>query len=152
MRDHKRISVSILSIVILLSLFMPWMTVTCEGQEIATLSGVNAIVGAEIEGEETGNIWEVAIVAVLALVGLAGIVLPLAVRVVISAGGLASLVFMFIRLRMEIADVGQGAGLTFEFGFWVALLAFLLIGASQFLPLKRDNPATTTPGTREGDG
>ena len=133
-----------LSIVILLSLFLPWVTVSCAGVDVATLSGMNAAVGANIEGEETGTTIEVIIVAILALVGLTSVVLPLAVRVVVSGVGLATLIFMFIRLKAEVADAGQGLGISFEIGYWLALVAFLAIGVLQFLSLGGNRGAASS--------
>ena len=70
MKNPKKAGVSILSILILMTMFMPWMTISCEGVEVATLSGLNAATGTAVEGEELSASIEVILVIVIALVGL----------------------------------------------------------------------------------
>lgn len=143
LKDWKRSGSSILSLIVLLSLFMPWITLTAPGLDV-TFSGMNAaVVDRRIEA--------IAVV-IFAVVGLASLVLPLAVRVLIGAGGLVSMVIFSARLLMGIADAQDqtdwSLGVNFEFGFGLTLLAFLIIAALQFLPLGNNHDRTrySSPG------
>ena len=138
MKNPKKAGVSVLSLLVLMTMLMPWMTISCEGVEVATLNGVNTAMGTTIEGEELNPSLEVILVILLALFGLAGVVLARWLSVGISVLAVLSLVFFFFRVAAEAADT-PGLEVSFRMGYWLCLLFSALIGILQFLPLEGFN-------------
>lgn len=129
---------------VLLCSFLPFVSVTCQGQRLATLTGIQLVSGTTIH-EPTGfdagsgkahrmNPEPLVIAAYgLALIGL---LICLAhdtdqSRTVAAIAGLGSVCLLIARARIDsqAAEAGfatSGLSLEYESGFWIPLLLFCL--------------------------
>ena len=123
-------------LITLVTFLMPWLSITCSDEKLVTISGVETLTGVDIEGEEQGGIVESYVVLIAALAGLACVFLPRLARTLISAGGIAALIVMQIRLRAAISSENlPDLGIQFELGYWLALVMFLAVVLLQYVPL-----------------
>ena len=127
----------------LLCFFLPFLTVTCQGQEVATLTGVQLVTGTDIQQQtplgpsqkQHVDNEPLALVAVLCAVAGAGIGFLRDRRAGIASAvagiaGAVSLWMMKSKFEERILSQGNRA-LAVEFGngFYLALV-FLLVGAA----------------------
>jgi hypothetical protein len=124
-----------------LCFFLPFVTVSCGGAKVFTLSGRQLATGTSIEmaqafgAPHTETIKPNPFAAIAGLCAIVGIVLSLAGTRLATAGavsgaaGAASLVIMASRMTNEIQKATQGMGsVNEEFGFTVTIV--LLIAAA----------------------
>ena len=119
---------TVLSLAVLASFLMPWVSLSCGGVELASVSPVDVIMDADLEapdefrefGGNAGSASElvdespdgyadvpmyVAIAGIAALVGLAARFLPVIARIVVPAIGVGSLALFYIRLGMMESEM-----------------------------------------------
>lgn len=149
-------------LLVIIFFFLPWMSVSCFGDEVFTASGMDLVGITEIDDlpPEVGDgdygigdalTSEAALLYVAALLALAGAALfflpdrPGAyIRAGIAGAGLLSLLaFVFLTLSSAASELGVGIGelgdvgieISWKFGFWLALLAYAAAIVLQFVPL-----------------
>lgn len=122
-------------VIALACFIMPFMSLSCQGSKLVTLTGVHLVTGSEMKDPVSGEAKNIppeprAIVACLAL--CAGTVLALqrsgkvyAVAVVPAAIFILAMLVMKTRLDAEITKQAAGLPISIEYGraYWVALLA-----------------------------
>ena len=139
---------------VLLSFFLPWMSVYADGELEFAMSGKDGIFDQsirEIRGYETGDMFFVSATAVLALIGL--IVSPAIggrwgrfVRAIIGVFGMVAMGLVYLSLLSFVDDVmNGGAGIAVQGGggCWLAFLGFFAVLVLQSVPMPF--PETQTP-------
>jgi hypothetical protein len=129
--------------------FLPFTHISCQGEKIATLTGVQLVTGTTIEPPEMfGNKREarqldpeaLAILAFLCTFGGAALSLLRGKNGVLASAitgclGLISLLFLKAKIDNEVLREGEGAlRVEYGIGLWLALLLFIAaIGFNVFL-------------------
>lgn len=131
-----------LSLLILVMFLLPWFAITCAGQEIITVTGIDMVTGFEYEIPEMA---ERASPEVLAIVVFSIGIIAVGAYFIrgkdgrIIRGVLATLGFIFLLvLKFKIDDIigkaGQGLFQTsYLFAFWVTLISFITVAILNFL-------------------
>ena len=170
----RGLSGSALFLLVILFFFLPWMSISCFGEEMVTVSGAD-IMGItqvdDIPSDVTGDDYGIGdalgseaallyLAALLAIVGAALFFLPdrqgSYTRAGIAGAGLACIIaFVFLSLSSVASEMGvgigeleeAGVGISWELGLWLSLLAFVAAIAVQFIPLPgRDRPEQPSNG------
>ena len=158
----RGLSSSAVFLLVLLFFFLPWMSVSCFGEELVTVSGIDIMgitkvddIPSEIAdddygiGDALGS--EAALLYIAALLAIAGgalFFLPEGqgryIRAGLAGAGLVCiLAFLFLTLSSIASELGVGIGeleeagikIGWEFGLWLSLLALVAAAAVQFVPL-----------------
>ena len=158
----RGLSGSAMFLLVLVFFFLPWMSISCFGEEVLTASGADVMGITQIDdipsdvadgdygiGDALGS--EAALLFVAALLAIAGGVLFFLperrgsyIRAgVAGAGILCILAFVFLTLSSIASEMGVGIGeledagivVSWKFGLWLALLGFIVAAALQFVPM-----------------
>ena len=158
----RGLSGSALFLLVLVFFFLPWMSVSCFGDEVLTASGADVMGITRIDdipsdvadgdygiGDALGS--EAVLLYVAALLAIAGGVLFFLpekrgsyIRAgVAGAGLLCILAFVFLTLSSIASEMGVGIGeledagivVSWKFGLWLSLLGFIAAAALQFVPM-----------------
>jgi hypothetical protein len=142
-------------LVIGLCFFLPFVSVSCNGQDLATMSGVQLVTGAEVEiapelveelnnsfgveeGEEVPNETEEADPSIWAIIALAAAVLGVVVgfatkrraRTLASLAaallGLVGLIGLRFDLQVDV-EGAEGISIRYRLGYWIAALLFAVL-------------------------
>ena len=179
----RGLSSSAVFLLALLFFFLPWMTISCFDEELVTVSGTDIMgitkvddVPAEIADDDYGIAdalgSEAALLyaaALLVIVGGSVFFLPERRGSYIRAGlagvGLLCLLaYVFLTLSSAASDLGvgigelgeAGLGIGWKAGFWLSLLALVVVTVLQFIPMPfADEPAEDGRRARDanaGDG
>ena len=149
-------------LIVIVFFFLPWMSVSCFGDDVFTASGTDIMGITQIDDlpSEVGDgdygvsdalTSEAVLLYVAALLALAGAALfflpdrPGAyIRAGIAGAGILSLLaFVFLTLSSAASELGVGIGelgdagieISWKFGSWLALLAYVAAVVLQFVPL-----------------
>ena len=162
----RGLSGSAMFLLVLVFFFLPWMSVSCFGDEVLTASGADVMGITRIDdipsdvadgdygiGDALGS--EAALLYVAALLTIAGSILFFLpekrggyIRAsVAGAGILCILAFVFLTLSSLASEMGVGIGeledagivVSWKFGLWLTLLGFIAAAASQFVPMPSAN-------------
>ncbi len=122
--------------------FLPWVSVSCQNQKVATFSGTDLVRGTIVKvPDEQGNIKEerkgaepLAILALLSALAGLGLSFLKDKRGVIGSGvaGALGIVFLFLlksKLENDAMNVGSGllnVHVHYEIGFYLTMLLFLI--------------------------
>lgn len=152
-RSKRFLTRSLLGAVLVFFL-MPFLTLTCGGQPLITMNGVNLATGRTLESKNpfSGNVQRREIqpepmVALAALAAVAALVLAFlaeggSIRTgSMVASGLCALFLLATKFKVDGDVVKQGEGMVqaqWEFGFWLALIAAIAATVLYFIP----DPAT----------
>lgn len=125
---NKKISLSLL-ILILITFILPFITISCQNQEVASLNGLQLAVGKTIE--EGAKIPANPFIILVLVLTIAGIVYCFKMNkinsLVVAGIGGANLVLLFIFkssfTKGFMKETGGTLELSFKFGFWAAVLA-----------------------------
>ena len=158
----RGISGSVVFLLVLLFFFLPWMTISCFNEELVTLSGTDIMGITRVDdipsgvaeddygiGDALGS--EAALLYVAALLAIAGgalFFLPEGqgryVRAGLAGAGLICiLAFVFLTLASTASELGvgigelgeAGVGIGWKIGFWLSLLALVVVIVLQFIPM-----------------
>ena len=158
----RGMSGSAVFLLVLVFFFLPWMSVSCFGDEVLTASGADVMGITRIDdipsdvadgdygiGDALGS--EAALLYVAALLAIAGgalFFLPERrgsyIRAGIAGAGLLCiLAFVFLTLLSIASEMGVGIGeledagivVSWKFGLWLSLLGFIAAAALQFVPM-----------------
>lgn len=149
----RRSIIPLLFAVVIIFFFFNFFTVSCSGQEVGSLTGINLVTGTEFKyrdmfsGRETkgekipSNAW--AIIAFgAAIVGLGAFLIKQKRDALIGTGagaiGFGSLLILQFVINNAIEKESEG-GLqaNFEFAYWGALIAMGIAGFISYLRMKR---------------
>ena len=149
-------------LIVIIFFFLPWMSVSCFGDDVFTASGTDIMgitqindlpseVGDGDYGVSDALTSEAALlylVVLLAVVGAALFFLPdrpgAYIRAGIAGAGILSLLaFVFLTLSSAASELGVGIGelgdagieISWKFGFWLALIGYIAAIVLQFVPL-----------------
>ena len=128
------------ALIILLFFFLPWATVSCSEQEVATLSGYDLSVGTDIDlgvGTEEVDPDLIIFVVPLAAVAVIGLVilsttgllrpsLASAGQIAAASMGLMVLAFKWLDARSQSAEF-DFVSVSIEIGVWVTVISFMAI-------------------------
>ena len=170
----RGLSGSALFLLVILFFFLPWMSISCFGEELVTVSGADIMgitqvddIPSDVAGDDYGigdalgsEAALLYLAALLAIVGAALFFLPdrqgSYTRAGIAGAGLACIIaFVFLSLSSVASEMGvgigeleeAGVGISWELGLWLSLLAFVAAIAVQFIPLPgRDRPEQPSNG------
>jgi hypothetical protein len=127
----------VLGIFLLAILFflLPWMSVSCAGEDIIQVSGLDMVTGSyNVPDESISSGSESELFAILALISaIIGLVACLIrhkvaffTRVISGIAGIAFLVLLKLKIDNNIFDEGQGIlQVNYLIGYWLTLLAFV---------------------------
>lgn len=128
-----------LAIGVIIAFLFPFVTVSCQGQEVATITGVQFAIGGPIEagdgvvdssGEDrVDREFSVLVAAVIAAASaiVAFVRAPgrTSVLILLGLGGAVSLVLFRVSLASDVAELrSAGAVVTYAWGWWLALAGF----------------------------
>ena len=158
----RGLSGSAMFLLVLVFFFLPWISVSCFGDEVLAASGADVMGITRIDdipsdvadgdygiGDALGS--EAALLYVAALLAIAGgalFFLPEKrgsyIRAGIAGAGLLCiLAFVFLTLLSIASEMGVGIGeledagivVSWKFGLWLSLLGFIAAAALQFVPM-----------------
>lgn len=151
-KNFPKVSTSI----IVLSFLMPFFLVKCGGTTLASVSGVDMIVGMDVKGateSAKGGRIDASIFGIIAaLCAIVGVVLAWAgsqkmkmISMVVAIVGLACLVVMYLQLKLEATKEDTRGMITIGlgFGFYLAFLGWLLNAVFFGLWMKEDKKTVT---------
>jgi hypothetical protein len=147
----RRSLIPILFAITIMFFFFNFFTVSCGGQKIESVTGVNLIIGKDIKDSDMfsnrkngdrvpPNAW--AIIAFgAAIIGLGAFLIKDKNEAKIGTGagivGVVSLIILQIVMRSTIDQKGEGQlDVSFHFGYWAALIAIGIAGFISYLRLK----------------
>ena len=162
----RGLSGSAMFLLVLVFFFLPWMSISCFGEEVLTASGADVMGITRIDdipsdvadgdygiGDALGS--EAALLYVAALLAIAGGVLFFLpekrgsyIRAGVAGSGLLCiLAFVFLTLSSIASETGLGIGeledagivVSWKFGLWLSLLGFIAAAALQFVPMPSAN-------------
>lgn len=137
----RRISLG-LAVLALIMFLLPWVAITCAGQELMTVTGLEMVTGFDYETTEQLERASPEVLAIVVLIiGLIGVgaYFLRGKNGPIIRGVFATLGFIFLlALKFKIdSDIGkEGQGLfqaSYLFGFWVTLISFITAAILNFL-------------------
>ncbi|GHT77865.1 hypothetical protein AGMMS50262_19890 [Bacteroidia bacterium] len=149
---RKRSLSSLLFAAVIIFFFFNFCTVSCSGQKVGSVTGINLVTGTELKnrdmfsGRETkgeeipSNIW--AIIAFgAAIIGLGTFLIKEKRGALIGAGagatGFVSLLILQFVIKNSIEKEGQGVlQADFQFAYWVALIAMGITSYISYLRIK----------------
>ena len=133
------------ALIVLLFFFLPWVTVSCEDEDIDTLSGFDLSVGTDIDfgvGTEELDPDPIIFVVPLAAVAVVGLVilsttgalrpsLASAGQIAAASMGLMVLAFKWLDARNQ-ASAYDFVSVSIQIGVWVTVISFvaIIIGAA----------------------
>jgi Flp pilus assembly protein TadB len=147
-----------LSILVLFTLLMPWMSIKCDGEKLITYNAFDLTVGSgfeealsemqsgtdnqpgtDTEIQDDHRVYELFAVLALAAAGLLSLFLTWHFRVALACAGVAALLILQVRVRWRVSELNAELGVPllgvgFEIGYWLALLGFIAMAVLQFYP------------------
>lgn len=157
----RKVSSSIFGLALLLFL-LPWVTVSCKGKKVFTLSGADLAIGKTVEipqpfdePKKTKNTREIrATIAFLA--GIAGILAGFLIKkdrvqqiTYAVCGGTGGISLFLLKSNLDREAVAQGITVDYQAGFWLTMLFFFGAGILNVLFLT-GVLEKTTDGTVSG--
>lgn len=148
----------------LLCFLLPWVTVSCQGEKVESLSGLRLVTGTTVRQESafgTVNLRKVrserravlALVAAAAGLGASVLLAGRRRRIVQAAAGAAGTLFLVLlksRIDGEVLEKGQGAlSVDYRAGFYLTLVLFAAAAAAGLYALIRDGE-DRAPGVPAG--
>lgn len=137
----RRISLG-LCVLILVMFLLPWVAITCAGQEFMTVTGLEMITGFDYETTEQLERASPEVLAIVVLIiGLIGVGAyflrgkngPI-IRGVFATLGFIFLLALKFKIDSDIGKEGQGLFQTSYLpGFWIALVSFVATAIMNFL-------------------
>lgn len=135
---HKRLSPAIFGLA-LICFFLPWFNVSCQGQKVATFSGIQVVTGTTVDEPQMFGSAEkrkiegetLAIFAFLsALAGLALSFIKTKKGTIgtMVAGGIGTVFLLLLKSKLDNDVLREGQGmlqLDYGVGFYMTLLLFL---------------------------
>ncbi len=135
----KKFSLAIFGIV-LVCFFLPFITVSCQGQKITTLTGIQLVTGTTIEQPSMFGKKQVqkvsgeplaALVFLCAAFGLGSSFIKGKKSAIApaAAGGIGLISLLMLKLKLDNEILREGKGmleLEYGVGFWVVLILFLI--------------------------
>ncbi len=141
LKSARQISPAIFGIT-LMCFFMPFVTISCQQQNLETLSGIQLTTGSTMKvATPAGKVEEqkipgdplAALAIISSIIGLGTSLIKARKAVIASAGSGATgaLLLLMLKSKLDEEAFKQGGGLilvNYSFGFWLAFL--LLVSAS----------------------
>lgn len=133
--------------IVLLCFFLPWATVSCSGQELMTVSGLDMASGVEVSGQQVeGETILYAIpLAVLVILGL----LVVAANNAIGAGigqitaSIVGLLILFLKWSSLTSNAQQqGMEVSAEIGFFGTVVGFIVVIIGALLIMQEKSKST----------
>jgi hypothetical protein len=168
----RRPLIPLLFAVTILFFFFNFFTISCGGEKIGSITGINLVTGSEFKSPDilTGkekkgqevpvNGWAVVALAA-AVVGLGTYLIKNKREALLGAGagavGFGALLILQFAIRNSIEGGSEkGIQVDFQFAYWGALIAMALAGILSYLRIhmnrlvaipSQEQPTTTSPGT-----
>ncbi len=136
---------SILFLLILFCFFLPFVNISCSGQNVSTLSGIQLIFGDHTQADQSGESHSPDFFIVLAFAcTAAGIIFALLKKVKSIIVSLIFSIIIFVSLLIfqfrssfhsSSKEPGSSPEVHFEYGYWLALILSALTAVSFFIQL-----------------
>lgn len=153
--SSKRSLIPILFALVIVFFFFNFFTISCGGQKVGNIKGINLVTGTElknhdmfsgeeIKGEEIpSSAWAV-IAFGAAIVGLSAFLMKVNKEAIIGTGasviGFSSLIILQIAIKNAMEEKTEGAiQVELEFAYWGALVAIGLAGIICYLRTQRNS-------------
>lgn len=163
----RRSLIPILFAVVIIFFFFNFFTVSCGGQKVSSITGINLVTGTELKdhdlfsGKETkgekipSSMW--AIIAFgAAIIGLGAFLIKEKNESLIGTGagaiGFGSLLILQFAIKDAIEKKAEGSPIQtdFEFAYWGALIAMGIAGFISYLRMQRTHNIIVSVGSKAG--
>jgi hypothetical protein len=151
--SSRRSLIPVFFAAVILLFFFNFFTVSCGGQKVGSVTGINLVTGTELNGSDMfsdsetrgekvpPNAWAI-IAFVSAIVGLVVFLIKEKREALIGTGagafGFASLLILQFAIKSAIERKTDGALQTdFQFAYWAALIAMGIAGFISYLRMKK---------------
>lgn len=146
MEQARKFSPALYALIIFCFL-LPFISLSCSGQKVMTLTGLQMVTGTQIQMVTGTQKIEAEPLAILALLtAICGLVISFMkmknislISVIISIAGVVFLFLLKNKLDNDIISQGQGmVEIEYEYGYWFALLLFIASAVIQGLIYNQD--------------
>jgi len=136
----------------LLLFLLPWVNVSCSGQTVASISGIEMVTGTQVSAQSqygrsrSQKVETEPVAVILLLVTLAGLVGFAEIKniKIIEAilGGLGIILMIILQLKLN-GDAGKAKfSLSWQFAYWLNLLVYIGITVISIIKLPKKNDDT----------
>lgn len=143
-KKTKYISPAMFALIVL-CFFLPFVTVSCENQQIASVSGIQLVTGTSIENQYTGDKEEIPAdtkVIVAFACAVAGIIIGFqkgkiknGLSAILGAIGFIALILFRVGFDTRVAERGDGMlKAQFESGLWITMVLFIIATIAHVIP------------------
>lgn len=142
---NRRISL-IFFVVVILLFILPWVTFSCSGTTVATVSGLDLVTGKQVNvpssfGSPSDNRIDSEPLAIVALaVAIAGVLAALVwkkvtiARSILGIVGAVALIALKFKIDGDVSREGEGMiQASYQVGYWLSILAFAVAAALGFI-------------------
>ena len=140
--EHFKKLLPALYILIIFSFLLPFFNLSCGGQKVMSLTGIQLVTGTQYDQKEMfgGSKQEKVDAEPLAILALLSAIVGLVIgliktknynlaSIIISAVGVILLLLLMNKLNIDITEKGRGmVTIDFLFGYWFTLLLFISSG------------------------
>lgn len=154
-KKTKYISPAMFALIVL-CFFLPFVNVSCENQQIVSMSGIQLVTGTSVENQYIGDKEEIpadAKVIVAFACAATGIIVGLqkgkirnGLSAILGAIGFTALLLFKSGFGEKVAERGDGMlKAQFESGLWVAMVLFLVATIAHSIPIFRASKIESIP-------
>lgn len=159
-RGIRKISPALFGLIVLF-MFLPFASVTCQGQKVVTVSAMDLTVGTTVDtsdGQEhirPGGRAILLLLSALAGVAVGLLKIPRKELASLIAGAFGFLMFLLLwsKVSGSVSGANAAVGITYDSGFYLMLLGFLaVIGLNGYLLYQErtQQTAMSPPGAGPG--
>lgn len=126
MKSKKSI-LKLICLITIISFLFPFLLVSCNDQEIGTLSAMDLVTGSNIQGEVIDPVPLAVIMLIIVIVAFVGTFLKNRIGMVLPmvSNAVATIMLLVLRAQTKAEIANQGLDVSFRFGFYLMLLSMI---------------------------